>query len=472
MTGTHQRRLQHLLWRAGFGPSISDLKEYGNLSLPAVVDTLFRKSASPDFITINPKFDVEAIHRKGLTMEELRVIRNESINGLKKLNLSWLLKMARSDKQLLEKMTLFWHGHFACVNHSYKHVELYLNTLHKHALGNFATMLKEVAKEPAMLTFLNNRQNRKQQPNENFARELLELFTLGIGNYSEKDIKEAARAFTGWSYSENGDFEVQERFHDYEIKHFMGKSGNFGGEDIIDIILENKQTARFISEKVYVFLVSEEINERHIDQITDAFYDSSYEISVLLKEIFNSEWFYDDAIIGNRIKSPVELIVSFTRKFGITYEDPAPLLYIQRLLGQVLLQPPNVAGWNYGRNWIDSSSLLARMQFAKFIVRGAVIDIKAKSDDSKEMEEVMQMMEDINENRFRKVRAKLNIKDYMDRYAKLPRDKMTEEIEAYLLQCSLNSGAVKVLRETEQNAQKLLEEYSLQVLSLPEYQLC
>jgi uncharacterized protein (DUF1800 family) len=184
---------------------------------------------------------------------------------MNELNLDWLKMLADEDAALRERMTYFWHGHFATSTPLAWLMQVQNNTLRKHALGNFKTLLHEVAKDPAMIIYLNNQQNKKESPNENFARELLELFTLGRDQgYTEQDIKEAARAFTGWSVNMKGEFEKNPKEHDDGEKSFMGKTGNFDGEDIIDILLENKRVSIFISEKVYTELVNTNINNAHV----------------------------------------------------------------------------------------------------------------------------------------------------------------------------------------------------------------
>src|SRR5262249_34193319 len=188
-----------------------------------------------------------------------------------------------------------------------------LDVIRRNALGNFGDLLKEVSKSAAMLFFLNNQQNRKDHPNENFAREVMELFTMGRGNYTEQDIKEAARAFTGWGANAGGEFVFRKFQHDTGEKTVLGKSGNFDGDNIIDILIENKQTARFITRKIYRYFVNDEVNEAIVDKLANKFYQSNYDISELMKEIFSSDWFYDPKNIGSRIKSPVELIVGIRR---------------------------------------------------------------------------------------------------------------------------------------------------------------
>jgi uncharacterized protein (DUF1800 family) len=186
---------------------------------------------------------------------------------------------------LLEKMTLFWHGHFACTIKVGMLAAQQLNSIQQHALGNFRDLVLAIARDPSMIRFLNNQQNKKRQPNENFARELMELFTIGRGFYTENDVKEAARAFTGWSSNLSGEYVFRERQHDFGEKRFMNKRGNFDGTDIIDILLERRETAHFITKKIYQYFVNEKVNERRLEQLAAGFYDKNYDIKWLMQTI-------------------------------------------------------------------------------------------------------------------------------------------------------------------------------------------
>ena len=183
-----------------------------------------------------------------------------------------------------------------------------LQIIRTNALGSFADMLKAVSKSPAMLQFLNNQQNKKSHPNENFAREVMELFTMGRGNYTENDVKEAARAFTGWAFNAQGQFVFRKNQHDDGNKTFLGKTGNFDGDDILNMLLEHKQTANYISKKIYRYFVNENIDDRNQQWLSGRFYSNNYNIAKLLEDIYTSDWFYDEKNIGIRIKSPVELL--------------------------------------------------------------------------------------------------------------------------------------------------------------------
>ncbi|MBC7867300.1 MAG: DUF1800 domain-containing protein, partial [Gloeobacteraceae cyanobacterium ES-bin-316] len=334
---------QHLLWRAAFGPMAENTASLDELSQKKLWQLLLKTSSkAPQKIAVADNL-VDGLYKgvQDVVMqnevskaETARKKRQESREELKSLNLMWLDEMINSEAQLREKMSLFWHGHFACrVINSYFQQEL-LHTIRTSALGNFGELLKQVSKSPSMLQFLNNQQNKKKSPNENFAREVMELFTMGRGNYTEKDIKEAARAFTGWGFNLQGEFVVRSNQHDDGSKTFLGKTGNFDGDDIIDILLEQKQTAINITRKIYRYFINEKVDEKKVEWLANRFYQNEYDIKKLMEDIFTSEWFYDEKNIGTKIKSPVELLVGIRRLLPLELENDAAQLLFQRALGQ------------------------------------------------------------------------------------------------------------------------------------------
>ncbi len=283
----------------------------------------------------------------------------------------WGDRMVATAHPLEEKMALFWHGHFATGEEKvrdYRKMEQQLALLHLYATGNFRELLIEVARGPAMLVYLDAAQNVKGAPNENFAREVMELFTMGVGNYSEADIREAARAFTGWIDDELA-FKVDPAKHDDGPKTFLGRTGNFDGVDILRIILEQKVTAEYISGKLYRYFVREDISPAMQAKLGAVLRDNDYEIAPLLSTIFLSRDFYSEPSFGTRIKGPVELVVSTYRKLGAKRLAGIPDFYVvSRELGQILLNPPTVAGWAQGRAWITPGQLLARGNFARDVL--------------------------------------------------------------------------------------------------------
>ena len=260
MSASNRIKNQHLLWRSAFGPMAENAASLDTISqkeLWALLVKTSAKTVEKIEVTKNPAdeymmgmSDPKEIQKKMDDPDLKKKLREKSRDDLKTLNIRWLETLVNSEAQLREKMSLFWHGHFACrIQNSYFSQEL-LHIVRTNALGSFADMLKAVSKSPAMLQFLNNQQNKKSHPNENFAREVMELFTMGRGNYTENDVKEAARAFTGWAFEPRGGFVFRKFQHDDGSKTFLGKTGNFDGDDILNMLLENKQTANYISRKI------------------------------------------------------------------------------------------------------------------------------------------------------------------------------------------------------------------------------
>jgi uncharacterized protein (DUF1800 family) len=345
-----------------------------------------------------------------------------------------------------------------------------LNNIHrKYALGKFKDLLLAVSKSSAMLAFLNNQQNRKMHPNENFAREVMELFTIGRGNYSENDIKEGARAFTGWGFEQKtGEFVFREQLHDADSKTFMGKTGNFKGEDIIDMLLEKKETSYFLTRKIYRFFVNETPDENAVNDLADYFYQSNYDIASLMRKIFNAPWFYKQENIGVKIKSPVDLLVGIHKLIPITYDNKDGLLLFQRALGQTLFYPPNVSGWTGGKNWIDSSSLMFRLKAPSLLVNKGHIDVEPKDDMLDDKKAVM-----YNQN-MKKEEAAGNKKKFQPRpdwksvLASIPEAAGKEDI----IQLILLPEASKALRDNlDELHSDTRQELIMELLSSPEYQM-
>lgn len=302
---TGQKKIQHLFLRAGFGETPAGILALRKFTLPELVSQLF--SSSEKFRDLNylPFPLNESQERKGASPFQVLKMILKSRQDMEELNSEWLFKMTYTPAVLREKLTFFWHNHFATsVPFAYL-MQVQNNTLRRLALGPFGDLLHAIAKDPAMLLYLNNQQNKKDHPNENFAREVMELFTLGIGHYTEQDIREAARAFTGWTVNARGEYEFQKEHHDDGIKEFLGRKGNFNGEDILNILLEEKQTARFLVSKIYREYVNPTVPKERLETLSLAYYNSGYHTGELLRSIFNSDWFYDEENIGVKICSPV-----------------------------------------------------------------------------------------------------------------------------------------------------------------------
>ncbi|WP_196894134.1 DUF1800 domain-containing protein [Aureivirga marina] len=445
--------LKHLCNRAGFGSIPTIFEKYKNTSRKEVVTILFAKHTANEPFQLN--FDIPQ-NIQMLPKEEKKKAIRKITKSIQKLNFAYIQKLANSDAFLREKVTLFWHGHFACRTRKSDKAQQLNNTIRKYALGNFRDLVLAVAKEPAMLDFLNNKQNRKSHPNENFARELMELFTIGRDNYTEKDIQEAARAFTGWNYNKQGEFVIRRKFHDYGEKTFFGKTGNFDGTDIIDILLEDKRTAKFIATKMHRYFVNDYDNPSEIDAIANVLYNSDYNITETLKYIFNADWFYATENVGTKIKSPIEFLTGLHRTFSISYQNKNATFIIQKMLGQVLFLPPNVAGWPSGKKWIDSSSLTLRLKLPSILLNNGAIPFYEKGDD------VDNVVRRGKGNR--KLRAETNWEGFMEATS----DFTQADLIDYLITPDLSPTAKNICQDLsldkKQNATVLV--------SLPEYQMC
>ncbi|PVY39642.1 DUF1800 domain-containing protein [Pontibacter virosus] len=468
-TSVRKQKLQHLYWRAGFGiPFRPDQANDGIKK--AVRDLLDRSSqAVPLQVSLPHTESVLSADMQNADMRQLR--QRERNKGFVLLNNAWLQQMATSEAQLREKLTLFWHGHFACRLREPRFALQQHNILREHALGKFPDLLLAISKDPGMLQFLNNQQNRKQRPNENFARELLELFTLGRGHYTEQDIKEAARAFTGWSYNPQGEFVFRARQHDRGKKTFMGKQGNFGGEEILQMIVENPRTAEFLTTKLYAFFVSDVPNPERIQSLSSYFYETGYDIPKLLEKIFTAKWFYEPDVVGSKIKSPIELLAGLQRQFDVTYADGRSPLVLQRALGQELFRPPNVSGWAGGRNWIDSSTLAFRLRIGPALLQDAALEVNLKPDDDTEPTAPRKRRQD----GLRIVRAKADLNGLHQQLHKVKDQDLIHKLSQKLLQVPLRPETAALLSQHipagVAHADKVTL-LTLRLLSLPEYQLC
>ena len=458
----NKKHIQHLYWRVGFGILPKELHNLSSKNKKDVVNNLLQTSKKVIPLKIDTvELDALMAVSYEKIKENIKKIQQISKQKTKDLNIAWFDRLTNSDALLGEKMTLFWANHFVCEDNNFVFTQQFHNTLRAHALGNFGDFVKAVSKEAAMTKYLNTKQNKKEKPNENFARELMELFTLGVGNYSEEDIKESARAFTGYSHDLQGEFVFRNRQHDDGIKTFFGKTGNFNGDAIIDIILENKQCAKYICGKMYRYFVNDTIDENHVNEMANVFY-KDYDIENLMRHILLSDWFYEEKNIGTKIKSPIEFLAGLRTVVPIDFKNQKQLSYIQKLLGQILLNPPNVAGWKGGRNWIDSNTIMLRLKLPSILLNNAYIS-KAKqgySDDTLEDKKAIFKKQfgkrfdtsadwSYFENQFKSI-------DIID-------------LENHLLACSMNEDASAYLKSLNKVSK---QEHCVQLMSLPEYQMC
>ena len=391
----NEDKARHLLERAGFGATPQEVAQFARMTPQQAVQTLVRYQRTPDKFV---PFDDSGSHDDGLepfassrpAATDLAKASGESL-GVKvkpagnrrvqqvadrylywlrasrlethRLGYWWANRMLTTPRPLQEKLTLFWHGHFATSEEKvrdYRKLLLQNETMRLHANGKFRDLLLAVAKDPAMLAFLDAGVNVKGAPNENFAREIMELFTMGVGNYTETDIKEAARAFTGWNF-DRLKFVVNPAQHDDSVKTVLGQTGRFDGEKVIDILLAQPATADFIAAKLYRYFVREDLSPALQQQLGQLMRESHYDIAVFLETVFLSQDFYSAASTATRIKPPVELLISTYKKMELKAVPGIPDFNEQtEMLGQKLFYPPNVAGWAHGRSWITPGLLLAR----------------------------------------------------------------------------------------------------------------
>ncbi|MEM7243997.1 MAG: DUF1800 domain-containing protein [Acidobacteriota bacterium] len=367
--------VRHLLDRTGFEVDPDQLASLSRLPYEKAVDRLLAgvrteaMTSAPASMSTKPPGPAE---RRRRSEEEQRRFRRERREMGLELKAWWLGEMIATDSPLTERMTLFWHGHFTSSLRKVKWapaLHRQNELLRRHALGNFGELLHALLRDPAMIAYLDNRTNRVGRPNENFARELMELFTLGEGHYSEDDVKEAARAFTGWTIDpRRARFRFVPDRHDYGEKTVLGVTGRLDGDDVVRILLAQPQTARHVTLKLWNELVSTPPPSRTLERIADRFRGSGYETSVLLREILLSSEFRSDTERGRRVRSPVDLVVGTLRLLDAWPEEPSPQVQRQavrvlRDLGQDLFDPPNVKGWPGGTSWVSTTTLLARRGF-------------------------------------------------------------------------------------------------------------
>ena len=350
---TERQKIAHLLRRAGFGFNTPDLDRAEGMGLSATINELI------DFESVDDSDLDQRIAGAGLDFELPPELRRW-----------WYLRMAYTKRPLQEKMTLFWHGILTSGLKKVGQNELMIaqNTLFKQgAMGSYRTLLENVGRDPAMLVWLDSRSNRKEAPNENYARELMELFTLSPGNYTEEDVREAARAFTGWGLTREG-FVFNDHFHDYGNKLFLGKMGNFDGDDVVRIILEQPQAARYITTRLWEFFAYEDPEPEVIDRLSAVFVSNDYVIRDVMQALLTSPEFYSQRAYRTQLKSPIELVVQTSRALNIDSNGKG-LAELASHMGHILFDPPDVSGWPGGAAWVNSSSILQRVNLANRISR-------------------------------------------------------------------------------------------------------
>ena len=367
---------RHLLSRVGFGATDAEIRSLAKLERAEAVERILdgaRREAS-----LKPPAFVDApytpfVRLAQLPAEERRREQRRLLDEAFALREWWLREMLATPSPITERMTLFWHGHFATSQQKVRSAQLMYRQnvlLRRESLGNFATLLHAVARDPAMLIYLDNARSRRGAPNENFAREVMELFTLGEGHYGERDVKEAARAFTGFSLErDSGTFMRRVAWHDPGEKTILGKTGRFDGDDVIDILLARPETAQFITAKLWREFVSPSPDDAEVRRLATVFREGRYEVKPLVRGLLMSDAFWAADNRGTLVKSPVDLVVGTMRVFDMRPIDLRPAVIACAALGQNPFAPPNVKGWPGGEAWINSATLLARKRVVERLVR-------------------------------------------------------------------------------------------------------
>ena len=374
MANSELALMAHLLRRAGFGATRDELEGYVAQGYEATVEQLLHPELAP-------ALDEDILRRYHIDQNSLMLIESSQAY--------WLYRIINTHRPLEEKMALFWHGLFATAYGKLNHAKAVVdqtNTFRRCGLGDFRTLLLELSRDPAMIFWLDNKDNHKDAPNENYGRELLELFSMGIGNYTEDDVKACARAFTGWTIA-NADYmsirasrdsiwphgRLDWQFvylpddHDDGLKTFLGQTGSFNGEDVIDLICQQPATAWFVASKLYGFFVSDTPDEASIQHLADEFRETGGDIRSVMRALFLSDFFRAEDSRLARVKSPTELVAGTARLAG-SHSFPewsiVNLAMDVNFMGQEILNPPTVEGWHTGREWIDTGNLVERVNAA------------------------------------------------------------------------------------------------------------
>lgn len=392
---------RHLLWRAGFGgtpaqirtvmnwgpdKAVGHLVDFDDVPFdPPRADAFDKDIMRPlnaeergELARARRGGDEESVARLRAQRQEAERVDRQQIRSIQQW---WLKRMIETPRPLEEKMTLFWHGHFATsyrtIEDSY-HMYLQNQLFRKYAVGNYGKLMYEIIRDPAMIAYLDNNDSRKGRPNENLARELMELFSLGVGNYSEKDIKEGARALTGYTFDDD-EFSFQKQNHDEGQKAILGRTGKLDGDDFVSAILEKPACSRFMAQKLYRFFVADYPTGRDdvdraaqaaIRELASTLVVNKYNLKPVLRKLFLSEHFYSPAIMREQIKSPAELVVGAVRSLNTPVRELTVLLDAMNLMGQNILFPPSVKGWDGGRSWINTATLFIRQNILCFLLTG------------------------------------------------------------------------------------------------------
>jgi uncharacterized protein (DUF1800 family) len=476
----------HLLNRAGFGGSPSEIEKLADLGPDKAVSFLLDYELIPD-PTLNPDWAkpdpdrmkrIRDVNQHG-TPDEKKQLQQEN-NKLLQVRMMelrgwWLQRMVHGPRPFQEKMVLFWHGHFATsvdkvrdAYYMWRQNELF----RRLATGNWQELLADAGKDPAMLVWLDQAQSQKAHPNENFAREVMELFSLGEGHYTEHDITEGARALTGWSLDRiDQKYIYRPFFHDDGDKTFLGRTGNLDGDDVIAQIVAQPQAAKFITAKIWNYFTGQMPSEELNGALANILRADGNNFKPFLRVMFRSEEFYSDDIVRNQVKSPVEWLVGSVRMLECDLPPTLASWGMLRQLGQDLFAPPNVKGWDGGITWITTNTLLARYNDADALVRGTIPPLAAGDFAGKGGANGMKA-----ERMLQRVRmGGVNVEKILTPEERASKDTLVASLEHRLLQSALHGDQEKALREFLDSKDKLndadIRTVVRLVMSTPEYQV-
>jgi uncharacterized protein (DUF1800 family) len=477
----------HLLNRAGFGGPPLEIEKLADLDHDKAISSLIDYEVIPD-PTLNPDWakpdpvrmaKIRDVNQHG-TPEEKKQLQQENgrLLQLQMIELRgwWLQRMARGPRPFQEKMVLFWHGHFATsvekVRDAY-YIWRQNELFRRLATGNWQQLLVEAGKDPAMLVWLDQAQSQKAHPNENFAREVMELFSLGEGHYTEHDIAEGARALTGWSLERiDQKYIYRPRIHDDGDKTFLGRTGNLDGDDVIAQIVAQPQAARFITAKLWNYFSGQYPSDQLNDALAAVFRANGNNFKPFLRVMFRSEEFYAADIIRNQVKSPVQWLIGSVRVLECDLPPTLVSWGMLRQLGQDLFAPPNVKGWDGGVTWITTNTLLTRYNDAQSLVEGTLPQLNAADFARKEGgaggEKAMKVLQRVR-------MGGVNLDKILTPEERADKDTLVASLQHRLLQTTLKGDQEQALREFLDSKEKLNDADILTairlVMSTPEYQV-
>lgn len=386
---------KHLLGRTGFAPSFQEINRYLPLNKSQAIETRLQELNTQPNIPLNDDLTVPYsinLDFKRASKKEKMAFNKQQRQRMKALQEWWLREMLTTSSPMTENLTLFWHNHFVTSARKVRRPELIAIqnlTLREHSSGNFKAFLLAILQDAAMLVYLDNHRNLKNKPNENLARELLELFTLGEGNYSEQDIKNVARILSGYGiFRKTGEVRFNQKQHDHGEKILFGKKGNFYLSQLVELILKKPATTEFITKKLWKHYISNPIPRETLKKLAQDF-QQTYELKPLIKSILQQPEFWSTANRATQIKSPVQLIVGLNRQFEVVPKNIKPHINALAQMNQNIFYPPNVKGWQTGEAWIDTQTLILRQNYLNSQTRGMNLISIIKAGNNKNWPELL-----------------------------------------------------------------------------------